>query len=95
MKSNDKILIVVALVGGITALAITVGFVGQGNVRHVPIFWTEKVEQTIVFEESDGKTHIKAIKGVSGEKALWKLRARSPLRRLIALSRVQPSLRPG
>lgn len=67
MKSNDKILIIVGLVAGIMGLAIMIGFIGQGNVRHVQIFWTEKVEQTVVFEEKNGKTQIKAIKGVLGE----------------------------
>ncbi len=67
MKSNDRILVIVALVGGIIALAAIVGFVGQGNVRQVEIFWSEKVEQTIVFEEINGKTQIKAIKGVLGD----------------------------
>ena len=57
-----------AIIGGIAALSITVGFVGQGNVRVVPIFWTEKVEQTVVFEEIDGVVQINAIKGVLGEK---------------------------
>ena len=52
---------------GIIGLAVTIGFVGQGNVRHVTIFWTEKVEQTVIFEEIDGVTQIRAIKGVSGE----------------------------
>ena len=67
MKSNDKILIICAIIGGFVALTITVGFVGQGNVRPVPIFWPEKVEQTVVFEEIDGVAQIKAIKGVLGE----------------------------
>ena len=58
MKNNDKILISGALAGGIIALIITIGFVGQGNVRHVKIFWTEKVEQTVVFEEENGQTKI-------------------------------------
>lgn len=52
---------------GIIGLVVTIGFVGQGNVRHVTIFWTEKVEQTVIFEEIDGVTQIRAIKGVSGE----------------------------
>jgi len=52
---------------GIIGLAVTIGFVGQGNVRHVTIFWTEKVEQTVIFEEIDGVTQIRAIKGVSGD----------------------------
>lgn len=67
MKPNDKILIIVALVGGMVALAVIVGFIGQGNVRHVAIFWPEKVEHTVIFEDIDGKTQIRAIKGVGGE----------------------------
>lgn len=67
MKSNDKILIIAALIAGVIGLAATVGFVGQGNVRHVQIFWAETVEQTVVFEEIDGKVQINAIKGVLGE----------------------------
>jgi len=46
LKSNDRKLIIVAILGGMLALAVIVGFVGQGNVRHVTIFWKEKVEQT-------------------------------------------------
>ena len=44
-----------------------IAFVGQGNVRQTPIFWTEKVEQTVVFEDIDGKVQLRAIKGVTGE----------------------------
>ena len=44
-----------------------IGFIGQGNVRHVEIFWTEKVEQTVVFEEIGDQVKIKAIKGVKGD----------------------------
>ena len=67
MKQNDKILIIEGLVAGVIGLAVMIGFIGQGNVRHVSIFWTEKVEQTIVFQEIDGETQIKAIKGVKGD----------------------------
>ena len=55
------------MIGGIIVLSATIGFVGQGNVRHVSIFWNEKVEQTLVFEEINGDVKIRAIKGVSGE----------------------------
>ncbi|WP_316504501.1 hypothetical protein [Nitrosopumilus sp.] len=48
-------------------LAATIGFVGQGNARHVEIFWQEKVEQTVVFEDVDGDSQIRAIKGISGD----------------------------
>ena len=67
LKSNDKILVIVAMIAGMVGLAVTVAFVGQGNVRHVEIFWAETVEQTIVFEEINGETQVRGIKGVSGE----------------------------
>ncbi|WP_255464653.1 cupredoxin domain-containing protein [Nitrosopumilus sp. b2] len=44
-----------------------IGFIGQGNVRHVSIFWQERVEQTVVFEEVDGQVHLRGILGVGGE----------------------------
>jgi hypothetical protein len=64
LRSNDKILVIVAMVAGMLGLAAMVGFVGQGNVRHVEIFWAETVEQTIVFEEINGETQVRGIKGV-------------------------------
>ena len=67
LKLNDKMLIIVAMLGGMLALAVIIGFVGQGNVRHVTIFWKEKVEQTVIFEDIDGITQIRGIKGVDGE----------------------------
>lgn len=67
MKPNDKILVIAAMIVGMVGLAATVAFVGQGNVRHVEIFWAETVEQTIVFEEIEGETQVRGIKGVSGE----------------------------
>ena len=67
MKSNDKILVIVGIIAGMVGLAATVGFVGQGNVRHVEIFWAETVEQTIVFEEINGEVQVRGIRGVSGE----------------------------
>ena len=67
MQSSDKILVIAAIIGGMIALTIIVGFIGQGNVRHVQIFWQEKVEHTVIFEDIDGKTQIRGIKGVAGE----------------------------
>ncbi|NNM35676.1 MAG: hypothetical protein HKO48_00975 [Nitrosopumilus sp.] len=67
MKSNDKILVIIAMIVGVIGLVVMVGFVGQGNVRHVEIFWAETVEQTIVFEEVNGETQVRGIKGVKGD----------------------------
>jgi len=67
LKSNDKILVISAMIAGMVGLAAIVGFVGQGNVRHVEIFWVETVEQTIVFEEINGEVQVRGIKGVKGD----------------------------
>jgi hypothetical protein len=64
---RGKLLIVVGIVVGIVSFAVIIGFIGQGNVRHVSIFWAEKVEQTVVFEEVDDKVQLRGILGVSGE----------------------------
>ncbi len=60
-------LIAIAIIASLVAFAGMIAFVGQGNVRQTPIFWTEKVEQTVVFEDIDGKVQLRAIKGVTGE----------------------------
>jgi hypothetical protein len=67
LKLNDKKLIIIAMIVGILGLSATIAFVGQGNVRHVEIFWAETVEQTIVFEDINGETQVRGIKGVSGD----------------------------
>lgn len=66
-KSNDRIWIISVILVGIIILLVTIGFVGQGNVRHVTIFWNEKVEHTVIFEEIDEEVKIRAIKGVAGD----------------------------
>ena len=67
MVSNDKVMIFVAILIGVVSLAAIIGFIGQGNVRHVEIFWQERVEQTVAFEDIDGQVHLQGISGVDGE----------------------------
>ena len=67
MIFKDRKLIVIVIVIGIVGLVAMIGFIGQGNVRHVEIFWQEKVEQTVVFEEIDGQVQLRGISGVRGE----------------------------
>ena len=55
------------MIVGVVGLAVMISFIGQGNVRHVEIFWQEKVEQTVVFEDIDGKVQIRGISGINGE----------------------------
>ena len=60
-------MIIVGLIIGVLGLAVLIGFIGQGNVRDVPLYYQEKVEQTVVFEEINGIVQIVGIKGVKGE----------------------------
>ncbi len=65
--NKDKLIIIVGLIVGIFAFAGMVGFIGQGNVREVPLYYPEKVEQTVMFEEVDGQVQLVGIKGIKGE----------------------------
>jgi len=67
MISKDKALMLIAIMIGFAALAGMIGFIGQGNVRPVSIFWQERVEQTVAFEDVDGKVQLQGISGVDGE----------------------------
>jgi hypothetical protein len=67
MVSKDKKLIVVAIIVGIVGLGAMIGFIGQGNVRHVEIFWQEKVEQTVAFEDINGVVQLQGISGIIGD----------------------------
>ncbi|MBT3591304.1 MAG: hypothetical protein HN504_00330 [Candidatus Nitrosopelagicus sp.] len=67
MVSKDKTMVLVAILIGVVALSAIIGFIGQGNVRHVSIFWQERVEQTVSFEDVDGQVQLQGIIGISGE----------------------------
>ena len=67
MVSNDKTMIIIAIVVGVVALAGMIAFTGQGNVRHVSIFWQERVEQTVAFEDVDEEVQLQGISGIGGE----------------------------
>ncbi len=67
MVLQEKKLIIVAIIAGVIGLGAIIGFIGQGNVRHVEIFWKEKVEQTVAFEDVNGEVQLKGITGISGE----------------------------
>ena len=67
MILKDKTLIIIAIIVGIVAFSGMIAFTGQGNVRHVSIFWQERVEQTVAFEDVDGKVQLQGISGIGGE----------------------------
>ena len=67
MNSNDKKLVIIGIVVGVIGLVAMIGFIGQGNVRHVAIFWQEKVEQTVAFEDINGEVQLRGVVGISGD----------------------------
>ena len=67
MLSKDKSMVLVAVVIGVVSLAGMMIFIGQGNIRHVPIFWQEKIKQTVAFEDVDGNVQLKGISGIDGD----------------------------
>lgn len=64
---NGKLIIILGIVTGVVAFALMITFIGQGNVREVPLFYPEKVEQTVVFEDIDDQVILRAISGVQSE----------------------------
>jgi hypothetical protein len=67
LELKDKRFVILALIVGVLGMAVTIGFIGQGNVRHVTIFWQEKVEQTVAFEDIEGQVQLRGIIGIDGE----------------------------
>ena len=64
---SDKKFIVFTLVGGLAALVILFGFIGQGNIRHVQIFFPEQVQQTVAFKDVNGEVRLVGISGIGGD----------------------------
>jgi hypothetical protein len=64
---NGKLIIILGIVAGIAAFALMITFIGQGNVREVLLYYPEKVEQTVIFEDVDDQVFLIAISGVKSE----------------------------
>ena len=62
MKNNKNFLIF-SIIGGMVFFSLLVGFIGQGNVRQVPIFFKEHMEATVDFRNIDRETKIVGLKG--------------------------------
>jgi hypothetical protein len=62
MKNNKKFLII-SIIVGMVFFSLLITFIGQGNVRQVPIFFKEYMKATIAFRNIDGETKIIGLKG--------------------------------
>lgn len=60
---KDRHFVLIGLIIGIIGFASFIGVIGQGNVRHVAIFWPEKVEQTVAFKEIGDTVKLVGISG--------------------------------
>ena len=56
---------VIGLIVAVIGLTSIIVIVGQGNVRHVQIFWSEKVEQTVAFVDINDKVKLIGISGTA------------------------------
>ena len=56
-------MIVVAIIVGVSVMAISIAYIGGGNVRHVEIFLPEKVKQTVAFEDVGNQVRLVGISG--------------------------------
>jgi hypothetical protein len=64
--NSEKRFVIIALIVAVIAFGGIVLFTGQGNVRHVNIFFPEQIKQTLEFRNIDGKTVVVGIIGNSG-----------------------------
>lgn len=64
--NSEKKFVIIALVVAIAAFGGIIIFAGQGNVRHVTIFFPEEIKQTLEFRNIDGVTVVVGTIGNSG-----------------------------
>ncbi len=62
---SDRTFVIAAVVGCVAAFVVLLVVVSGGGVRHVQIFLPEKIEQTLVFREVDGKVALVGTKGIA------------------------------
>ena len=62
---KDRHFVIIGLIIGIIGFASFIGVIGQGNVRHVQIFWPEKVEQTVAFKDIGDTVKLVGISGTA------------------------------
>lgn len=64
--NSEKKFVAIALVVAIAAFGGIILFVGQGNVRHVNIFFPETIRQTLEFRNINGQTAVVGTIGNAG-----------------------------
>lgn len=60
-------MIIAVILVGFVSFGVLIVYIGQGNVRHMSIFWPERVVQTVAFEDVNGIVQLQGISGVDGD----------------------------
>jgi hypothetical protein len=64
-RLSEGTLVVVSIVTMIAAFALLVVYVNAGDVRHVSIFWKERIDTTVAFRNVNGELKVLGLKGIT------------------------------
>lgn len=64
-RLGEGTLVVVSVGAMIAAFALLVVFVNAGGVRHVSIFWKERIDTTVAFRNVNGELKVLGLKGTT------------------------------
>jgi Cupredoxin-like domain len=64
-RLSEGKLVAVGIIAMIAMFALLIVFVNGGGVRHVSIFWKEKVETTIAFRNVNGELKVVGLRGTT------------------------------
>lgn len=65
LRLDDKMFVLIGLIGCTAAFALLFVLVSGGAVRHVGIFLPEKTDNTLAFRQVDGKVALVGLKGIA------------------------------
>ncbi len=65
LRLNEGKLVALGIIAMVATFALLVIFVNGGGVRHVSIFWKEKVETMIAFRNVNGQLGVVGLKGTT------------------------------
>ncbi len=64
-RLTDGRFVALSIVVMVSVFALLIVFVNSGDVRHVSIFWKEKVEASVAFENVNGELKVVGINGIT------------------------------
>jgi hypothetical protein len=64
-RLSDGRFVVLSMIAMISVFALLIVFVNGGGVRHVSIFWKEKIEASVAFRNVNGELKVVGINGIT------------------------------